>query len=165
MAPGRSKRLCKGSSEAARGECEEGVGWPIWGRGRQEGMRLEGAGWGQSTRSLMNAGGALSESTGAGGGCCRRGQSQQEMGGDKGFGAAGRVECTEPTQTWRQGGGLVGRGQRRSERDLEGSLSIRPVSASQESSFGCNWASHIPTWDPPWPHRHCGPFCVTLAWL
>ena len=31
-------------------------------------MRLEGAGWGQSTRSLMNAGGALSESTGAGGG-------------------------------------------------------------------------------------------------
>ena len=38
------------------------------------------------------------------------------------FGVAGRVECLEQTQTWRWGPGLVRNSQRRSDRDLEGSL-------------------------------------------
>lgn len=64
------------------------------------------------------------------------------------LGVVGRVECTEQTQTGRQGGQLVRHGQRRGDEDLEGSLQLQPALDSQKSSLECLWVSHIPT---PYP--------------
>ena len=73
VVPGRSNRLCKGSSVAEYGMFGKGVGLGLRIQGRDE---VGGEGCSQSSRNVMSPGGAFSE----GSGDHQRGLSWQETG-------------------------------------------------------------------------------------